>query len=157
MIIPQLVLAFVQATDPSQSPAPVGGSTGIIIALLAGGGVSAVVAAAVTGLFSKRKLGAEATEIITNAAAGVVTSMQQQLTNSDTARQADQAKHDKQMDAMAAAHVKERAAWQRVLELHAAWDHIAIAKLNELGFTDLPPTPPLTPAQRFVDDNGYPL
>lgn len=147
--------------DSQQEPSQNGGS-GIIIAVLAGGGVSAVVAAMVTGFFSKKKLGAEATEIITNAAAGVVTSMQGQLSRSDQARHDDQLRHERAMASMAEAHVKERREWQKVLQLHVAWDVMAIARMAEAAQSDsqilpLPPPPPVTPAQRFVDDNGYPL
>ena len=120
-------------------------STNTIVAVLGAGGVGAILAAIVTGLFSKRKLGAEATQIITNAAAGVVKSMEADLTRT---------KRD--MEAMAAAHVHERREWQKVLQLHVAWDAMAIARLAEMQIT-MPPVPPVTPAQRFVDDNGYPV
>lgn len=142
-------------------------ATGTIIAALGAGGLGAILAAIVTGMFSKRKLGAEATEIITNAAAGVVTSMEAQLARSEKARQADQSAHEIEMarithehaiamTRMAEAHVKERDAWTKVLQLHVAWDALAISKLAELDM-EMPNPPPLTPAQRFVDEHGYPV
>lgn len=143
------------------------GGTSVVVGLLGVGGLSAIAAAIATGLFSKRKLGAEATEIITNAAAGVVTSMQAQLDRSDRNRREDQVAHEAkmtelthdhalQMTRMAEAHVKERREWTRVLQLHVAWDALAISKLAELEL-EMPPTPPLQPAERFVDEHGYPI
>ena len=126
------------------------------IALLGGGGIGAILVAIITGLFSRRKLGAEATEIITKAAAGVVTSLEAEVRRQADARRLDAERHNRERAEMAAAHVAERQEWQRVLQLHAAWDAIAIARLAEVDVA-LPPTPPLTPAQRHVDDQGYPL
>lgn len=147
------------ASEPSGS--------GTVITVLGAGGLGAIIAAVVTGLFSKRKLGAEATEIITNAAAGVVTSVQSQLDRSEQHRKDDQAAHELEMakithahalsmTQMAHAHVQERKAWTQILQMHAAWDHLAIEKLLEYGVS-LPPTPPLQPERKFVDDQGYPM
>jgi hypothetical protein len=131
-------------------------TTSIIVTALSAGGVGAVLAAIVAGLFSKKKLGAEATEIITKAAAGVVSDLRAELDRVIAARRSDTQIHDTEMLAMAQAHAKERAAWRRVLQLHVAWDAIAIAKLGEIGI-NLPPAPPLSPAERFVGDDGFPL
>lgn len=127
-----------------------------VVAVLAALGVGSVVTAVVTGLFSKRKLGAEATEIITNAASSVVKTLENQLARSERQCREDQVKHERQMNEMATAHIRERDEWRKVLQLHVAWDALAISKLAELHL-QMPPTPPLTPAQRFVDDQGYPL
>jgi uncharacterized membrane protein YebE (DUF533 family) len=151
-------LASVLLPLADAAPAAGGSSsaTAIVVAALSAGGLGAILAAVVGGLFSKRKLGAEATEIITKAAAGVVTDLRSELDRIVLARKADQAEHEKTIEEMAAAHVKERGEFMRVLQLHVAWDAIAIAKLGELG-VELPPAPPLTPARRFVDDQGHPL
>lgn len=136
-----------------------GGSTSIttlIVGALGAGGLGAIVAAVVAGLFSRRKLGAEATEIITKAAAGVVMNLEAELTRQVRARQVAQADHDAALQDMASAHVAERAEWQRVLQLHVAWDAIVIAKMAELGH-ELPPAPPLLPAVRHVDETGHPI
>lgn len=146
-----------------------GGSSGAttVVGILGAGGVGAILAAIVAGLFSKRKLGAEATEIITNAAAGVVTSMESQLERSEKDRRKDQARHEvemtritaghaDEMTKMAQAHVNEREAWRKVLQLHVAWDMLAISKLADENI-ELPAPPPVTPDRRFVDDHGYPL
>lgn len=119
-------------------------SAAILAALLGAGGLGAIVAAIVTGLFSKRKLGAEATEIITKAAAGVVTNMQAEIDRQVARNEALIADHRRAMDHVVAEHAKEMGNVRRVLQLHVAWDAIAIAKLNDLG-VDLPPAPPLLP------------
>jgi hypothetical protein len=131
-------------------------SADVIVAVLGAGGLSAILGAGITALSSKRKLGAEATKIITDAAAGVVTSMEHQLERAEKARQEDQERHEAAIAKMAAAHVAEREEWRRVLQLHVAWDGIAISKLAELGVKDMPATPPLLPARRYVDSHGFP-
>jgi DNA-directed RNA polymerase len=145
-----------------------GSTTGsTIVVVLAALGIGSVVTAVVTGLFSKRKLGAEATEIITNAASSVVKTLEAQLARGEQERHEDQTRHEmemtritvehaREMTNMARAHTQERDAWKKVLQLHVAWDALAISKLAEMDF-DMPPTPPLTPAEHFVDDKGYPI
>src|SRR5689334_15396392 len=79
------------AAPPAPNPS---GGTQLLIAALGAGGISAIIAAVVTGLFSKKKLGSEATEIITRAASGVVTSIE-----------ADMARREK-------FHQEEKEQWQ---------------------------------------------
>jgi Glu-tRNA(Gln) amidotransferase subunit E-like FAD-binding protein len=155
------IAALAAAAAPSNDM-----TTEIIIAVLGAGGVGAILAAIIAGLFSKRKLGAEATEIITKAAAGVVTNLQDELIRQqglvtkvtqeaaiEHARLAEQNQADRQdaqdkMKEMAESHALEIEEVRRVLQLHVAWDAIAIAKMAEKGI-DLPPAPPLLPARRF--------
>jgi uncharacterized membrane protein YebE (DUF533 family) len=116
----------------------------LLAAILGSGGAGAILAAIVTGLFSKRKLGAEATEIITKAAAGVVTNMQAEIDrqvkrNDDLIHDHKQAMRD-----LVEAHNQEMENVRRVLQLHVAWDAIAISKMNDMGI-HLPPPPPLLP------------
>jgi hypothetical protein len=128
-------------------------SPAFLVAVLGVGGLSAVIAAIITGIFSKRKLGAEATEIITKAAAGVVTSLQSELDRSKAAREAQQTEHEAAVAKILEDHASEMDNVRRVLQLHVAWDAIAIARLAELG-VELPPAPPLLPplrGQRGVD------
>lgn len=139
------------ATTPGSSS-----TTAIVVAALSAGGFGAIIAAVVSGLFSKRKLGAEATEIITKAAAGVVTDLRDEIDRVKAARIGDNTEHEETIREMAAAHVAERKEWQRVLQLHVAWDAIAISEMAKIG-VDLPPAPPLTPARRYVDDDGFPI
>lgn len=119
----------------------------LFVALLGAGGVSAVIAAVVTGMFSKRKLGAEATEIITKAAAGVVTNLQNEIERQVRQNERLIAEHEMAMKRLVEAHETEIDDVRRVLQLHVAWDAIAIAKMSEVGI-DLPPAPPLLPPSR---------
>lgn len=135
----------------------------VILAILGSTAAGAVMASVVTGLFSKRKLGAEATKIITDAAAGVVTTLREETTREREARQAAEARLEKvvadnkeAIEKMASAHVQEREQWRRVLQLHVAWDGLAIAKMGEIGVS-LPPAPPLLPPSRLTDADGYPI
>lgn len=120
----------------------------IIIAILGTGGFSAILGAMITGLFSKRKLGAEATEIITKAAAGVVTNMQAEIDRQVKRYDDVVAEHKEEVAALMASHAEELTEFRRTLQLHAAWDALVRVKMAEHG-VDLPPAPPLTPARRF--------
>lgn len=124
------------------------GATQLVVAILGAGGLGAIAAAVITGLFSKRKLGAEATEIITKAAAGVVTNLESE--NKRQAVRIDRMieEHRTAMRALVDSHAEEMEEVRRVLQLHVAWDAIAIAKMASLG-EEMPPAPPLLPARRF--------
>lgn len=122
-------------------------SAAVLAALLGAGGMGAIFAAIVTGLFSKRKLGAEATEIITKAAAGVVTNMQAEIDRQVQRNEELVQRHVADMDRVMSDHAKELDDVRRVLQLHVAWDAIAIAKMAEVG-VELPPAPPLLPPLR---------
>lgn len=114
--------------------------TGSLVGLLGGTGIGAIFASIVAGLFSKKKLGAEATKIITDAAAGVVTSISEDLERAKLARdRAEQKLADREIE-----YQRDRAAHRAVLQLHASWDVMAIAKLKECGI-ELPEPPPLLP------------
>lgn len=121
-----------------------------LAALLGAGGLSAIIAAIVTGLFSKKKLGAEATEIITKAAAGVVTNLQAEIDRQVSRNATLTAEHKEEMRRLIDRHEAEMDEVRRVLQLHVAWDAIAIAKMAEVGIT-LPPAPPLLPDKRLQD------
>jgi hypothetical protein len=131
--------------------APNSATTQILIAALSAGGFGAIISAIIAGLFSKRKIGAEATDIITKAASGVVTNMQNEIDRlvARNKRLEENAEVDRRMaqDSMRSLvhqHELEMEEVRRVLQLHVAWDAIAIAKMNEFG-VKLPPAPPLLP------------
>jgi acyl transferase domain-containing protein len=128
--------------------------TETIVALLGGGGIAAIISAIVAGLFSKKKLGAEATEIITKAAAGVVTNLQAEIDRQVRARETQALEHTVATAALLASHARELDEVRRVLQLHVAWDLMAIAKLQELGI-QMPPAPPLLPP-RFSERHDGP-
>lgn len=119
----------------------------LIVGLLGGGGLGAIAAAIVAGLFSKKKLGAEATEIITKAAAGVVTNIEAELNRAIKAREDAALQHRLDMAAVMDIHDKEMLEVRRVLQLHAAWDAIVTVEMAKHGI-ELPAAPPLLPAQR---------
>lgn len=120
---------------------------------------SGVLAALVTSLFSRKKMSADAAQIITQAASGVVASMESELARhreasarKDAEYREDivrmQERHEQKMKALVESHAEEVDEMKRVLQLHVAWDAIAIAKMAEIGI-ELPPAPPLLPARRF--------
>lgn len=126
----------------AEHPSPAGGisltSAQIVIGILGTLGIGSVLAAVVTGIFSRKKLGADATEIITKAAAGVVerteadnARLRADLNTERAAREADRREFRNLIDS----HT-------RTLQLHASWDAMAVAKLAEVGI-ELPAPPPL--------------
>jgi hypothetical protein len=123
-------------------------SAALLAAILGSAGVGAIAAAIIAGLFSRRKLGAEATEIITKAAAGVVTSMQADLDRQTKRNEDLVAEHRDFVGRLISSHAEEIEEFRRVLQLHVAWDSIAIAEMAKIGI-NLPPAPPLLPARRF--------
>lgn len=122
--------------------------TSTLVYLIGAGGLGAIITAVIAAISSKRKLGAEATKIITDAAAGVVTSMQNEIDRQK--RQNDELvdAHRRAVQTLMFNHAEEMEEVRRVLQLHVAWDAIAIARLDEIGI-ELPPAPPLMPARRF--------
>lgn len=122
--------------------------TDTIVALLGGGGIAAIISAVVAGLFSKRKLGAEATEIITKAAAGVVTNMQAEIDRLIAAAAQRAIDHHQQMTDLMRLHEDEIEEIRKVLQLHVAWDTVVKAECERHGIT-LPPVPPLLPPRRL--------
>jgi malic enzyme len=122
-------------------------STQILIAALGAGSVGAIAAALITGMFSRRRLGSEAAEIITKAAAGVVTQLEGELTRNRAAMIRMEAEHTQEIAQREEEWATEREDIRRVLQLHVAWDAIAIAKMAEVG-VELPPAPPLLPPLR---------
>jgi len=130
-------------------------TTDLIVAILGGTGLGAVAGAVVNGMFSKRKLGAEATEIITQAASGVVKDVTAELERksiemarmrSEHSEQLVQMRqeHNSQLERILADHIEEMDAVRVVLQLHVAWDAVAIQELGRIGIT-LPEPPPLYP------------
>lgn len=143
-------------------------TTTIIVAALSSGAIATFLGAVINGAFTKRKLSAEATEIITNAASDVVTQLRteldrarnemnglraQQIAESERLRN----EHRGQVRAIIEEHIRElskrdadfqeeRERWRHLLQLHVAWDWIAIEKLSQLNVT-LPDPPPILPRE----------
>lgn len=104
--------------------------------------VAGVLVAVINGLFSKRKLSAEATDIIAKAASGVVERLEEEnarvsLSNSKLTEKLDD------LQARVTRGEQTTRAQGETIAIHAFWDTQAVEKLQELGI-DLPPPPPLT-------------
>lgn len=128
-------------------------TTTILVAALSSGGFATIVAAIVSARSSKKKLGADATEAIQRAASGVVADLERQrdyiATQLDTARR----EHREAIVAMGAEHTaaieklvreqeNEREQWRHLLQLHVAWDWMAIEKLATASPPIILPDPP---------------
>ena len=150
------ILASLFSIAVDTAPRPGTSSTNLIIAGLGSASAGAVLAAVITGIFSKRKLGAEATEIITNAAAGVVKTMQSEIDRQMKRNEELVSEHVARMNALVESHAEEMEQVRRVLQLHVAWDAIAIAKMNDIGI-DMPPAPPLLPPLKMSHPTTAPL
>lgn len=128
-----------------------GEQTSTLVALLGTGGLSAIVAAIVTGLFSRRKLGADAAKIITEAAAGVVKNLENEIKRQQAINDEMVVEHRAYIRTLMLNHAEEIDEWFRVSQLHTSWDYLVRERLATLGI-DLPEPPPLTPARRFPKD-----
>ena len=112
-------------------------SSQVVLTMLGSGSVVAVLSALVTGIFNRRKLGADATEIITKAASSVVERLE-----------GENERFQKRIEVLERQAQEKNARdveWFRVLQLHAAWDHMAVARLRDVNVIDLPNPPPLYP------------
>jgi hypothetical protein len=109
----------------------------VVVQLLGSVVLAAVAGAIINGIINRRKLGAEATEIITKAASGVVERLEAELTRVT----GDNTRLRERIQTLEIREETDRA----VLQLHAAWDHMAVQRLMECGITDLPQPPPLSP------------
>jgi len=98
-----------------------------VVTWLTGAGVGVVLAAIIAGLFSRRKLSAEATEIITKAASGVVERLEAEVTRVTADNAALRAQVQRQ---------------EVALGVHSFWDRQAYDILAQQGI-ELPPPPPL--------------
>lgn len=104
-------------------------------------GLGGVFVAIINGLFSKRKLSADATKIITDAASGIVERLQQE--NARVA--ASNLLLSGKVEALQIEQAAEKE-WRRhvdqLLAMHQLWDMQAVEIAQSHGI-DLPPPPPL--------------
>lgn len=135
------------------------------VQLAGSGGLMVVVAAVVNAIANRRRLGAEtqnlsasATKAISDAAAGVVANLERdndRLRTSETAAAQQRAKdHDRidklvdrvdELEELQQEWELERQEWMNVLQVHAAWDALAITAVQQaIPPIDLPLAPPLT-------------
>lgn len=104
-------------------------------------GVGGVLVALVNGLFSKRKLSADATKIITDAASGVVERLRDENLRVSaelaTVREAQQAAQRREAERDRRERERDHA-----LLLHGYWDQQVFTMARDQGIT-LPEPPPL--------------
>lgn len=135
-----------------------------IVTVLASVGVGGIIASIVSGLFTKKKTGAEAAEIITRAASGVVTNLEKEMLRQREdldeliqASREERQRHKEEMSHIARAGILEREAWREVLAQHVAWDSAAAVALNERDIK-IGPVPPLMPSRHYIDSRtGLPI
>lgn len=116
-----------------------------VIRLLTALGIGAVLLAVVNGLFSKRKLSAEATKIITDAASGVVEIQKAEIARVVASNILLTAKVEAQQIQFEEMQRVLRAQGE-LLAVHTFWDQqvVSIARDHSI---ELPPAPPLHPTQ----------
>ena len=134
-----------------------------IATVLAAVGFGGILTSIVTGLFTKKKTGAEAAEIITRAASGVVTNLEKDIARQRAdmdelikAQREERDRHREEMEQITRAIVLEREENRKVLAQHVAWDAAAAAALNEHGIK-VGPVPPLLPERHYLDSRGRPI
>ena len=106
--------------------------------MLGAGSIGAIFLAVINGFFGRRKLSAEATQIITDAAGGLVQRLDDQVRDYDTRFKAVSADLDRERRER---QQHERSTDER-LAIHAAWDRGVVLEAQQQGF-HLPPPPPL--------------
>jgi hypothetical protein len=100
-----------------------------LVGILASATVAGILTAFVNGYFNRRKLGADTTKIITDAAAAVVTSTQTRLGLLE----------------------QEMGEVRRALRIHEPWDREAVRKLRAANPPiDISEPPPLYPDTTFL-------
>ena len=135
-----------------------GAAGGTLFNMLGSAGVTAVLLLVITAVINRRKLGAEtdnisatATKAITDAASGVVERIEGdnlRLRSRVEVLEANDTKHERARREWDL----EREEWRRVLQVHAAWDALAVTRMNEaIPPITLPTAPPLTPPVIYRD------
>jgi hypothetical protein len=123
-------------------------STEALLQLLGSAGLAAVLVAVINAVVNRRKLGAEATKVISDAAAGTVRDVREDNArlreeNVDLRSRIVALENDQDM------WEYERDQWREVLQIHAAWDRLAIERIaGREPPIELPDAPPLTPPSR---------
>lgn len=133
-----IVAAYMLPTPaPTVSNALVGQILGSVV-------LAALVGAAINGFLNRRKLGAEATEIITKAASSVVSDVR--VDNERLRVELGEVKAQVVIltSKVDASRVREEA-WQEYARDHDQWDRVALPRLREID-PSFPDPPPLVPA-----------
>lgn len=113
-----------------------------VIRLLTALGIGAILLAVVNGLFSKRKLSAEATKIITDAASGVVEIQKAEIARVVASNILLTGKVEAQQIQLEEMQRVVRTQGE-LLAVHTFWDQQVVAIARDHAI-ELPPAPPLT-------------
>lgn len=106
---------------------------GTVLTAVAGSGI---IAALINFFANRKRVGADATKIITDAATSVVSSLRTRVEELE--------EREKERDSM----IDE---WRDLLQTHAPWDLAAVSALNKFApQTHLAPPPPLYPRKRPI-------
>ena len=120
----------------------------VVLQFLGTGAVAAVIGAVLNAIINRRKLTAEATSIITQAAGGIVQNLQ-----TDNGRlRAENITGTQRFNRYRSAVRKRDRAFEEQLELHWHWHELVAEKLKTVGI-DVPPPPRLElPEIEFDED-----
>lgn len=125
--------------------------SGLINALIAGG-FATILVAIINAVTQRRKLGADATKVITDAAANITANSrkdndQLRIENQESRkRERELDRRVEELEDSERSWQRERREWRQILQVHAAWDFEAITALR--GGTppiEMRVAPPLTP------------
>lgn len=124
----------------------------VVASILGASAVTAVVGAIVNGFINRRKLGAEATSIITQAAGGLVASLQ----NDNAVLRAEDAKRKLQAERNARATRKRDAFFRSQFSAHLEYDRKIVKALRDAGIAvEMPPEISFPSLEDFYDDDDY--
>lgn len=118
----------------------------LLFQLLGTAGTAAIATAVIQGVFSRKRLGAEATQIIQTAASGVVIMLEKQVAEK-TATIDECVSRERALEKRVRDLEDEREDQRQINQMHAAWDYLAHAEL-QIHASKLPPPPPLYPPRR---------
>jgi hypothetical protein len=120
--------------------------TDVLIAVIGSSGVTVILGAIANGVIQKRKLSADATHIITQAAGGIVLNLQE-----DNGRlRAENIRVSSRFDRFKTAVRRRDDKMRKLFDAHATWDQIVVKELRRAGL-NLPDPPVMELAE--VDFN----
>lgn len=112
-------------------------------------GVMTVFVAVINGLLQRRKVGADTTKVITDAATGVMSRIE-----SDNERLRSEAIGYRTREDVLEDHIDrlgdERAEWMRIARQHGEWDDLVFKQVAEHCPTLILPVPPPLSPDKFV-------
>lgn len=117
-------------------------SAQLIFQFLSSGAVVAVITVMITGVVNRKRLGAEATSIITQAAGGMVKTLQDDNARLRVEQATMRVERDEQEVRERERDLRDKQL-RKALERHEQWDRLVTVMLREAGL-DVPTPPTLT-------------